>query len=240
MLVFLLEDDKSFALVVKNALEDYFNKIQAEVEILIFSRPERLLGALNLRPDLFFTDIELSLSWANGIDIAKRVNEALPECQVVFLTEHIGYATDVYEADHLWLIIKDELHQRLPLVMRRYFSCKAESAPASIMITSSHKRKIISQSDILYCESRQRKIFIVCKNCVEDTYTSLDFIDKSLPFPPILRCHNSFIVNLDHVVTYQPNEFVMYNGDKVPISRRYKERAKNAFMSYAAAGLSLG
>lgn len=240
MLIFLLEDDRSFALVLKKALEDYFYKIQAEAEILIFSRPEKLLGALKLCPDLFFTGIDLSSPYTNGIDIAKKVNISLPDCQVVFLTENIAYAADVYEADHLWLIIKDELHQRLPLVMRRYFSCRAENAPPSIMITSSHKRKIISQSDILFCESRERKIFIVCKNCVEDTYTSLDFIDKSLPFPPVLRCHNSFLVNLDHVVTYQPTEFVMSSGDKVPISRRYKDKARNAFMGYAALGLGLG
>ncbi len=240
MLIFILEDDKSFAIVVKKALEDYFNKIHSEAKILIFSRPEKLLDTLNLCPDLFFTAIDLSLPWTNGIDIAKRVNLALPDCQVVFLTECIAYATDVYEADHLWLIIKDEFHQRLPLVMRRYFSCKAERTPASIMITKSHKRKIISQADILYCESRQRKIFIVCKNSVEDTYTSLDLIDKSLPFPPVLRCHNSFLVNLDHVVTYEPTEFIMYSGEKVPISRRYKDRAKSAFIGYAASGLRLG
>jgi len=240
MLIFLLDDEGSFALVVKDILQNYLCGIEIDAEISVFSRPENLYSALHRRPDLLFTDIELAVSGTNGIEVAKRVKQSLPSCQVVFLTGYINYASDVYEADHLWFIVKDELPKRLPVVMQRYFRSKSKKSCQSIIITNSHKRMIVSQSDILYCESRQRKVLVVCKEITEETYINLNTIDNMLDSSSFLRCHNSFIVNLDQVIKFHPLEFEMANGDKVPISRRYKDKAKHAFLTYTVSGLGLG
>lgn len=43
------------------------------------------------------------------------------------------------------------------------------------------------------------------------------------------RCHQSFLVNLDHVDRYERNEFVLENESVIPISRGNRTEAKRRF-----------
>ena len=43
-------------------------------------------------------------------------------------------------------------------------------------------------------------------------------LEEEIDSPSFLRCHRSFLVNLAHVATIHKNDFVMENGQRVPIS----------------------
>jgi DNA-binding LytR/AlgR family response regulator len=42
---------------------------------------------------------------------------------------------------------------------------------------------------------------------------------------PFVQCHRSYIVNLLHVREPEAKDFVMKNGSRVPISRKYQAEA---------------
>jgi DNA-binding LytR/AlgR family response regulator len=47
-----------------------------------------------------------------------------------------------------------------------------------------------------------------------------------------LRCHRSFIVNLDHAAYVKDNDFVMKDGSLVPIRREGRAQIKELFEDY--------
>ena len=44
------------------------------------------------------------------------------------------------------------------------------------------------------------------------------------------RCHQSFYVNMQHVVSMNPDSFTLSNGQPIFISRTYKKAAKEQFL----------
>ena len=44
-----------------------------------------------------------------------------------------------------------------------------------------------------------------------------------------LRCHQGYWVRLNRVVSLDHTEFVMENGDRIPISRTFRDAARTAF-----------
>lgn len=66
-------------------------------EIDSFTSAEALLKAVSMRdyqPDIAVIDIRMSDT--DGITLAKRLNETVPKCRVIFITAYLSYATDVY------------------------------------------------------------------------------------------------------------------------------------------------
>jgi DNA-binding LytR/AlgR family response regulator len=56
---------------------------------------------------------------------------------------------------------------------------------------------------ILYIESRDKLIFFhLVDGTVLRTYWKLDEVEKELPKQSFIRCHQSFIVNLTHIMVY--------------------------------------
>ena len=87
----------------------------------------------------------------------------------------------------------------------------------------------VPYSQILYFEARNKKI-VLCTNRSEmDFYSTLEGIMHKVP-EYFLRCHKGFIVNkhLVNRVDLSENTLHLIGGFQVPISRSYREAAKEA------------
>ena len=87
----------------------------------------------------------------------------------------------------------------------------------------------VPYSQILYFEARNKKI-VLCTNRSEmDFYSTLEGIMRKVP-EYFLRCHKGFIVNkhLVNRVDLSENMLHLVGGFQVPISRSYREAAKEA------------
>ncbi|EKC47003.1 Response regulator of the LytR/AlgR family, partial [human gut metagenome] len=48
-----------------------------------------------------------------GIRLAQSMKHYAPFCQIIFLSSYLSYATEVYETEHIYFILKSQLHQRI-------------------------------------------------------------------------------------------------------------------------------
>ena len=46
------------------------------------------------------------------------------------------------------------------------------------------------------------------------------------------RCHKSYVVNLRHVAELEQNSFLLKNGDRVNVSRPYRQITRSFFARY--------
>ena len=90
----------------------------------------------------------------------------------------------------------------------------------------------VVSGDIRYIESKEHNCMIHMENGMIETGASMTLttLEALLPSPQFIRCHNSFIVNLGHVVSVKKT-FVLRSGEEVLISRigfsKWKELAYN-------------
>ncbi|MBQ1531091.1 MAG: response regulator, partial [Solobacterium sp.] len=88
--------------------------------IQLFSNAEELLSEIDkdhYSPDIAVLDIELD--GEDGISLAKRMNQLVPMCRIIFLTAYIDYAPDAYEAEHIWFVVKKTSDRFFPLAMKK-------------------------------------------------------------------------------------------------------------------------
>ena len=80
----------------------------------------------------------------------------------------------------------------------------------------------IPYSSIIYLEMQNRKTLIHTLSNVFTVGQSLTKLSKSLP-APFVRCHQSFIVNINFIKNYYENSLELQNGKKLAVGKSFRE-----------------
>ena len=90
-------------------------------------------------------------------------------------------------------------------------------------------KTLIPYKDILYFESRERKIFLCTKSRQFPFYDTLERLEEVLP-EHFLRCHKGFIINANNIeqVSFTENIVHLSGGYQIPMSRSHKAAVREA------------
>lgn len=163
----------------------------------------------------------------DGIRLAQSMKQYAPFCQIIFLSSYLSYATEVYETEHIYFILKSQLHQRIDPALHQALTALGDR---SVQITAQKdgSTHVIALQDVLYLERNLRKTKVITQQGVFLTQESPEtLISGSGHF---VRCHQSYWVNLKHVQAIGSNHFTMDSGSGIPISRTYLQEAKQRFL----------
>lgn len=229
MKIAVCDDDKAILSVTKNTLESYCR--DGNTTVVNFNKPEALLAYVQSEhPDVVFMDIELGKT--NGIEVVKKLLELSRDTQIVYYTNYINYATEVYETKHCWYLLKSELKRRLPDIIKKIEERLAEKKE-KLVITKSGQTNVIVGKKIIYMERANRMTLIHTEEEEIQTRETLDELYERLNPVRFVRCHKSYIVNLSYVSLYHRMYFRLYNGETIPISRQNTEKVRTAFLDWA-------
>lgn len=87
-------------------------------------------AADQLKPDLILLDISMPL--LNGLDSARVIKKALPDCKLLFLTMHASptYATEALKAGGDGYLLKQSAASELPVAIEAVFNGQTYLTPA--------------------------------------------------------------------------------------------------------------
>ncbi|MBO2537095.1 MULTISPECIES: LytTR family DNA-binding domain-containing protein [Rummeliibacillus] len=84
----------------------------------------------------------------------------------------------------------------------------------------------VKHDEVIYLETQLRKTFV--KTMQKEGYHRLNLSDLELFLSPdtFIRCHRSYIVNINFIEEIQPDShstflLIMKNGTRIPVSQRY-------------------
>ncbi len=95
-----------------------------------------------------------------------------------------------------------------------------------ICIKNKDRYFIIPACEILYCAAAGSYTYVHLRDKRSFLHTTvLKELESHLPKDSFIRCHNSFLVNVNDVNAFNRKEKVLYiNDEEIPISRRkYKD-----------------
>ena len=236
MVIGICDDDKQWRESCKRTLEGFSSMIKLTMEIRCFATAEALLEYKDTPLDAVFLDIELGRK--NGIFVAKKLNKTKPNCQIIYMTNYLHYATEIYNTEHIWFVVKKHFQDKVGEIISRILR-EFESKPSRIVLKTL-KNEVISivPSDIYYLEREKRGTRVVTvwdeyhvKERMSDIVPQLSELDFS-------QCHNSYVVNFRHVKELQKDMYILYGeADKeqiVQISRRYVQKTREDFLKWSA------
>lgn len=194
-----------------------------------FSSATELLQQIktDYKPDAAILDIHMKE--LDGISLAKEINAALPHCSVIFLTAHLQYAPSAYDADHIYFVMKSQIRERLPEALRRAKDRFGKVSEQTILVQNRCVVQRIPIGEVLYLERVLRKTRIVT---LDGEYFTAKKPEELLINAEgrFIRCHQSYYVNPIHVLLLNDNGFLLKRDIMIPVSRSYKQSAKQKLL----------
>jgi DNA-binding LytR/AlgR family response regulator len=235
----LVIDDEPPALAI---LADYIGQVPFLALVGTTTDPvEGLTWVQQGRADLVFLDIQMPR--LTGLQFLKLAGH---RARVVLTTAYPEYALDGYENDVVDYLLKPIAFERFLKAAHKALALLAPVAPAPLVspapvpvpalapaappaaghlfVKGDTKNKYlrINYADILYVEGLNNYVLLHLPHERIATYQTLRELAETLPQPPFLRVHKSFIVSLDHVRLLDGN--TLYVQDKlIPVSDTYRE-----------------
>lgn len=228
----ICDDNSDFCSLLSNKLLQVMNN--ESIDIYTFNNGDNLVKKLDngsIKPDVVMMDIKLSPSGKTGIDYARYINNHAPECQIVFITEFLQYAMDVYRTEHTYFVLKSALDEYLPLVFDKIRK-RSKMRTSKLILSQKDRQLVITSGELMYLERNLHKTTVHCKSGIYYTAQKLSELIQQLPPLCLLQCHKSYAVNLEYVREFLRTDFVLSDGTSIPISRGYYEQVKKAFADF--------
>lgn len=223
---------------------DFFKRILTSqqyagtVEWSAYSSAGELLEACRSNCfDIIFMDIMLGDD--SGIQTAEKAAGLNPGVRVVFITAHLpGFAEKIFGGVGQGVRPYGYIGKPLDAgKVRTYIEWARRELDSDARFLTVSRRGVdyqLSLSAVWYIESRGRKAFIHCGEEVIEVYDRLDNLWEQLD-ERFVRCHQSFIANLDMVTAMEEEAFVMDHGGaavEIRISRNRMKETRQKYFEY--------
>lgn len=225
------DDESSFISQIQAKIASW-NHPDIQPVIETFNNGDSLIHAHTKSPyDIIFLDVVMP--FFNGIEVAGEIRKTDTFVKIVFLTSSPEYAVDSYT-------VKANNYLLKPIDDTKLYQCLNElsmelaSIQKMILIKCSNAVHKIPISDIEYAEAQNKHTIFTLRNSqpLESVETFYLHEDKLLLTDGFVKCHRSYIVNINYIDTYTAKEIRMRSGYRIPISRTYHSDFENAYFSY--------
>lgn len=208
MLNFLLCDDNIPSLNrLSKMLESIFinNNIDAQIGLLASTPSEALEYIKANKVDVLFLDIHLN-DTLNGCDVADLVRKTNKNIYIIFLTGHLEYALLAYKYKTFDYLPKPIVDERLQeTVLRLVEDITLEPVD---FIKLNNNRTIINANEVNYIKKDGMKLVFCTNSESYETYSSFSKFKSCLP-ENFVRCHKSYMVNINNVTKFKTNENIL-------------------------------
>lgn len=124
---------------------------------------------------------------------------------------------------------KETLESAIQYTFRKLF--EDQGLDDVITVHRNKSSYVIPKWQIVYIERDKRDTYIYFGGVIDPLKVSdkLDDLERWVCQGTFVRCHNSFIVNLNYISQYCKTGFLMKNGAEIPISRSHQKDVKEKF-----------
>jgi two-component system LytT family response regulator len=194
-----------------------------------------------LKPDLLFLDIEMP--GKSGIQLAEELIAKNIQCQIIFTTAYNSYAIKAFRLSAIDYLLKPiQENQLIDAVQKveKHLNLKQENERLSILAKnlSSDKKEVvclplqsgyeyIPLDEIEYLEADGSYVRVILTNQKQKVISkNLKYFEQTLQdFPQFLRVHRSFLVNMNHLISYSKSDggsITLLSQKVISISRERK------------------
>lgn len=229
--LFIMDDVPDAAAVTRAAVEA--SPLANRFAVTIVSSERELASSLSTGhvPDVLLADINMGNRAPTGIEIVQHLFFGEGRTQVIYVTGFVEFCTAVYETNHIYFLTKplhqNELNRALLRAVQKLEGVKRYS----LVLQFGGNVAAVPFADILYLESRRRKIEVHTEHEFFEAYATMADALVQLP-EEFFQCHKSYIVNFEHVVKFDNDGLTLRNGERVPVSQRRRQDTRDSFFRY--------
>ena len=178
--------------------------------------------------DLYILDF--CMDTMNGIDVAKALRSKFSHAVTIcYLTNYDGAAARIInQGIYADGFLKKPVDQKqLEEKLNQFFSLSFFNR---LELRRGKRFYTVYAQDILYAEADNKQVKLHLFDGVQEFNYLLRDFEKLLPLGLFYRVSRSFLVNLQHVDSYDAKNVTMKNGDTLPLKAKDFQSAYHNFM----------
>lgn len=218
MKIAIVDDEKYWRDIVAETVTEYYLKDQSVLHVYMCG--EELLRK-NMKYDIVFLDVEMEQM--DGFQTATKYKEIYRDCIIIMFTMHTELSRKGYMVDAFRYIDKANMSEEILEAL----------SSADRLLQRNHKIKVnvvnlgiiqLIIKDIIYIETEKRNIRIHTTQVDYISSDNISYMEEKLLHYGFFRCHKSYLINLDAVISFDHIDVYMMDGSKAMVStRKYKE-----------------
>lgn len=169
-----------------------------------------------------------------GFMLAQSIVAHYPHIKVIFVTRHFELIQEVFTISPMYLLIKPYQQKYVSDAIMKAMRTIDEDRNDFLVLKAKYGRNgivTIKLRDIYYAVSDKRKVTIHGIGENIEVNMKLDELEEKLD-ANFIRCHQSFLVNMDKILTIKKDKIILYNDEVIPISKSRANQLKQAYSHY--------
>jgi len=172
--------------------------------------------------------LDIYMKELTGMETARCLRELDTHCQIVFTTASPDFALESYRVRSAHYLVKPISELDVAEAIARCKELLGIGRDHVLRVTAERREHEIPYDSIFYIEIYNKQCLFHLTQGTITVHKTIDAVERLLPAPPFVRCHRSYIVNLDYV-TDVGEDFTMRDGSTVYIRRTEVKRMRKLF-----------
>lgn len=226
MNIAVCEDEAADAGIICGYIQEHFDKSGFIGDIHTFTGGEELLNAFSPGAfDVVFMDIYMA--GMDGLEAAKKMRERDPGFALVYITGSDDHAREAYSLNACAYVSKPIRQAEIDMAFQQCRAVFLKNARFIEVVSGRHSIKI-PLIKILYIEVYNKDVLFHTAAGAVKTHMPLKEVKRQCS-EAFLRCHRSYIVNMNQIDRLCEQDILMKNGDIVPMRQRGRQEIRNAY-----------
>lgn len=204
-----------------------------------YSSGNALLGSGHFF-DIVFLDIQME--GINGIEAARKLrSQPKPQANgtetiLIFITGLREYVFDAFDVSAFHYLLKPIEEAKFTEVFRRAIAeIEKRKTRQQQQLFLKNRGQLLDQCDILYLESRGKKVAIHTLKETIEIYAVLGELEQQLS-DSFYRCHRGYLVNMAYVTEFDLDSITLNNGEQIYLTRKKHKEFAKIYMWYLQNG----
>lgn len=226
----ICDDDRNMLNEIVQMCGDILSQKDTAHKIRTFESSEELFNSICAGEGYDLLILDIQMDGMNGMELAHKLRSTNNRVSIIFVTACDSYLLEGYEVQPIYFLLKPVDKQRLESALM--LDLALNHSPKSLAVRIGGKNINLVLSEIIYIESYNHQLIIHMTSAEQSVYTSLTAMEQQLPANSFSRCHNSYLIGLEHICEISRSEVTLRNGVSLPIGRQYFKTFQQNFVSY--------
>ena len=224
------DDNASDRAAARALLEEWAAGQGQESQIIEYERGEGLLYDYQDQAESFsLILLDIFLPGLSGMETARELRTLSPDVPLVFFTTTADFAVESYDVAAAGYLLKPLDRGRARELLDRVLGQKAVRR---LEVRTKGCYQYLDHESIMYAESSGRRVTLhLAEGEPLEINQKLDDLEARLNDTRFLRCHQSFLVNMEYIRQVD-RDFTLQDGSIIQIRSRNRKELKERYFNY--------
>lgn len=225
----ICDDERSEQQLLCKYVEEWAAGKGQRPEFRCFDSAESFLFSWEDEKDYAALILDIEMGGMNGMELAGKIRETDSGIPILFVTGYAEYMQFGYDVTALHYLMKPVDKEKFFSVLDRMPGGQREAE--KFLFQTDEGNVSLPPGEIWYVEAQGHRCALHTRDTELSLKENLSSVEKRLEDCEfMIKCHRSYLVNLQHVSVALKEELVLDDQGRVPLSRNLRKAVNDAFI----------